>query len=94
VCPASTTVSGAALALSDLRVGTWDANGEDTLLFSYRSGADLVLAKMAAGACSTTSTELARWTVTGAKAHAPVRIGNSAALLYIDATDNLKLQLP
>ncbi|MFZ5439272.1 MAG: hypothetical protein ACOZQL_04645 [Myxococcota bacterium] len=92
-CAATTTLSSAALPLTDLRVGTWDANGEDTLLFSYRSGSDLVLAKMNAGACSTASAIIAQWTLAGAKAHAPVRIGNKAALLYIDASDVLKLQL-
>lgn len=92
-CAASNTVSSAALALTDLRVATWDSGTEDTLLFSYRSGNDLVLAKMTAGGCSTANAEIARWTLPGAKAHAPVRIGAQAALLYIDSADALKLQM-
>lgn len=91
-CAGTVPMTPVVSPLADLRVARWDANGEDGLLMSYRVGSTLTLAKTSA--CGTTGlTTLGSWTVTGARAHAPVRIGNAAGLLYLDASYNLKLQM-
>lgn len=82
-----------ALTPADLRVAPYGANGENTLLFSYRDGTlNFKLAKMTQTCAPGGSTELG--SVPSGVAHQPIRVGNRPGLLYIDNGYNLRLYVP
>jgi hypothetical protein len=94
-CPDDTNLPTATLS-NDLRVAPFGANGENTLLFSFRPSAnELRLSKMSAGTCGPTGATLATLTLPfPAKAHLPIRAGNKPAVLYISSSDELRLWVP
>jgi len=89
---------------ADANGNSFDGNGEDTIVFSRRYGANILVSKITA-ACGPTFgpdipmlpsgvTSLPGVTAsTGPKAHLPVRVGNAIGLLYVDASGTLRLQL-
>ena len=81
---------------TDTRVAPFGANGENTLIFSFRpSTNELRLSKMTAGTCGPAGTTISTLTLTApAKAHMPIRAGNKPAVLYISSTDELRLWVP
>jgi len=101
--PCFSTPFTASLLANDPRVATWDASGEDTLLFSRRaaSAGTMELFKMTPGTCSYSGMVVASTNslpgmlgTNYPSLHLPVRVGTTAALLYVDSGGQLRLKVP
>ena len=68
---------------ANLRVAPFGANNENTLLFSYASGLDLMVAKMTQS-CGVGSVPVG--TIPIPAAHQPVRVGNRPGVLHLIGT--------
>lgn len=83
------------------RVGTFDANGEDTLILSRRDSSGVgVLEVVKLTGCSFSQTsDVAFGPLDGLSVlgfltlHLPVRVGNDIGLLYTDSTNTLRLEI-
>jgi hypothetical protein len=88
---------------ADANGNSFDANGEDTIVFSRRSGSNILVSKMTAACGPTLGPDIPMvpngmplpgvTASTGPKAHLPIRVGNSIGLLYVDSSATLRLQL-
>jgi hypothetical protein len=87
---------------TDDRVGTFDANGEDTLILSRwdNSGAGGLIQVVKMSGCSLSQTsDVAFGPLDGltsfrfGQLHLPVRVGNDIGLLYVDSSNVLRLEL-
>lgn len=79
---------------NSLRVAPFSGNGELTMLAAYSDGG-LRLGKMTnPAACTNSFTPVGNPLSEAATSFEPVQLGNKPALLYIDASSNLKLFVP
>ncbi len=90
----SNSVQATPSALSRFRAAGFSGNGEKTMLGAWESGG-IVVGKMSDPmACANNFIPVGSPLTEPATDFEPVQLGNKAALLYIDASRNLKLYVP
>ncbi|MBL8914872.1 MAG: hypothetical protein JNM17_29475 [Archangium sp.] len=94
LCVGDTAIP-AVTVTNDVRFATGGPSLPNSLLFSYRSAPNvLTVAQTNPGICDFFFANLYSITEAGAKEHLPIRIGTRTGLLFVTATNDLRLYVP
>ena len=82
----------------DQRIAPFAANGEDTILFAFPANnniaGDFRLEKMLPGVCAHSTTFNTIVNVPNVREYAPIQIGNRAALITVNTSNQLRIDYP